>query len=50
MSYWEVDGAPLRKFIKCFKNSISSSGPNKTSEHPSYLFSLVDQGSSSMND
>ena len=28
-------------FIKCFKNSILLSGPNRTSESPSYLFSLV---------
>ena len=27
-------------FIKCFKNSILLSGPNRTSERPSYLFSL----------
>ena len=27
-------------FIKCFTNSILLSGPNRTSEHPSYLFSL----------
>ena len=27
-------------FIKCFNNSIWLSGPNKTSERPSYLFSL----------
>ena len=27
--------------IKSFKNSISLSGPNRTSEHPSYLFSMV---------
>ena len=26
--------------MKCFKNSISLAGPNRTSEHPSYLFSL----------
>ena len=28
-------------FTKCFKNSILLSGPNKTSERSSYLFSLV---------
>jgi hypothetical protein len=27
-------------FIKCLKNSILLSGPNRTSERPSYLFSL----------
>ena len=27
--------------IKCFKNSLLSSGPNRTSEHSSFLFSLV---------
>ena len=27
-------------FIKCYKNSILLSGPNRTSERPSYLFSL----------
>ena len=27
--------------MKCFKNSILLSGPNRTSECPSYLFSLV---------
>ena len=29
-------------FIKCYKNSIILSGPNRTSESPSYLFSLVE--------
>ena len=29
-------------FIKCFKNSILLSGPNRTSECPSYLFFLAD--------
>ena len=29
--------------IKCFKNSISLSGPNRFSVHPSYLFSLAKQ-------
>ena len=28
-------------FIKCFENSILLSGPNRTAESPSYLFSLV---------
>ena len=28
-------------FIKCFTNSILFSGPNRTSERPSYLFSLL---------
>ena len=38
------------KFIKCFKNSILLSGPNKTSKRPSYLFSLVKTYLSRMED
>ena len=34
------DVSVLYFFIKCFKNSISLSGPNRFSVCPSYLFSL----------
>ena len=34
------DSALLHRLIKCFKNSILLSGPNRTSERPSYFFSL----------